>query len=180
VRKLAEKSQNAAGEISQLSTTSVEIAEEAGTMLSKIVPDIRKTAELVQEINIASAEQNSGVNQINQAIIQLDQVIQQNASGAEELSATAEELSAQAEHLQNSICFFKTDKKENKREYQRNHKSDFTKRLGPISRESSLNQPPQSFQKSEKHEENKEIKGLLLNMDESDNIDDLDEDFERY
>ncbi|MGD9157146.1 MAG: methyl-accepting chemotaxis protein [Desulfobacteraceae bacterium] len=109
VRKLAERSQNAAGEISNLSTTSVEIAENAGSMLNKIVPDIRKTAELVQEINAASSEQNSGATQINEALLQLDQVIQQNASASEEMSATAEELAAQAEQMRDTISFFKLD-----------------------------------------------------------------------
>ncbi len=107
VRKLAERSQAAAGEISQLSGSSVEIAEQAGEMLAKLVPDIQKTAELVQEINGASLEQNSGAEQINKAIQQLDQVIQQNAGGSEEISATAEELSSQAEYLQSVIEFFK-------------------------------------------------------------------------
>ncbi len=109
VRKLAERSQAAAGEIGTLSTTSVDIAESAGEMLNKIVPDIRKTAELVQEINASSNEQSSGVTQINQAIQQLDQVIQQNASSAEETSSTAEELAAQAAQLQSSISFFKIE-----------------------------------------------------------------------
>ncbi|MCP4115620.1 MAG: HAMP domain-containing protein [Desulfobacteraceae bacterium] len=109
VRKLAERSQAAAAEISNLSVSSVDIAENAGEMLQKIVPDIKRTAELVQEINAASNEQNSGSEQINQALLQLDQVIQQNASAAEEMSATAEELSAQAEQLQGSIGFFKVE-----------------------------------------------------------------------
>jgi methyl-accepting chemotaxis protein len=108
VRKLAERSQAAAGEISHLSTTSVEVAERAGEMLTKLVPDIQRTAELVQEISGASNEQNSGAEQINKAIQQLDQVIQQNASASEEMASTAEELSSQAEHLQESIAFFKT------------------------------------------------------------------------
>lgn len=107
VRKLAERSQTAAGEISQLSSTSVQIAEKAGEMLAKLVPDIQKTAELVQEITAASGEQNSGADQINRALQQLDQVIQQNASGAEELASTSEELSSQAEQLQKTIAFFK-------------------------------------------------------------------------
>jgi len=110
VRKLAEKSQAAAGEISRLSTTSVEIAENAGNMFNKIIPDIRKTSELVLEISAASGEQNSGVDQINQALIQLDQVIQQNASASEEMSSTSEELAVQAERLKESIAFFKIDK----------------------------------------------------------------------
>jgi methyl-accepting chemotaxis protein len=107
VRKLAERSQTAAGEISQLSTTSVEVAEKAGQMLAKLVPDIQKTAELVQEISAASKEQTSGADQINSAIQQLNQVIQQNAGAAEEMSSTAEELSSQAEQLQGTIGFFK-------------------------------------------------------------------------
>jgi methyl-accepting chemotaxis protein len=109
VRKLAERSQTAAGEISKLSSSSVEIAEKAGGMLTKLVPDIQKTAELVQEIAAASNEQNQGAEQINKAIQQLDQVIQQNASASEELSSTAEELTAQAEQLQSSMGFFKID-----------------------------------------------------------------------
>jgi uncharacterized phage infection (PIP) family protein YhgE len=107
VRKLAERSQKAAGEIGVLSASSVQIAERAGGLLSKIVPDMKRTADLVQEISVASGEQNVGADQINRAIIQLDQVIQQNASGAEELSATAEELTSQAEQLQAAISFFR-------------------------------------------------------------------------
>ncbi|OGU08146.1 MAG: chemotaxis protein [Geobacteraceae bacterium GWC2_58_44] len=107
VRKLAERSQKAAAEISQLSTSSVDVAEKAGEMLNKMVPDIQKTAELVQEISAACREQDTGAEQINKAIQQLDQVIQQNAGASEEMSSTAEELSSQAEQLQSSIAFFK-------------------------------------------------------------------------
>ncbi len=109
VRKLAERSQQAAAEISNLSTSSVEIAENAGEMLAKIVPDIRKTAELVQEISAASNEQNSGANQINRAIQQFDTVTQQNAASAEEMSSTAEELASMAEQLQSAIAYFKVN-----------------------------------------------------------------------
>jgi methyl-accepting chemotaxis protein len=109
VRKLAERSQTAAGEISHLSSNSVQVAEKAGEMLAKLVPDIQKTAELVQEINGASNEQNVGAEQINKAIQQLDQVIQQNAGASEEMASTAEELSSQAEQLQSAIAFFKID-----------------------------------------------------------------------
>jgi len=108
VRKLAERSQTAAAEISKLSASSVEVAEKAGEMLTRIVPDIQKTAELVQEISAASNEQNSGADQINKAIQQLDQVIQENASATEEMASTAEELSSQAEQLQDIIGFFRT------------------------------------------------------------------------
>ncbi|HMK44853.1 MAG TPA: methyl-accepting chemotaxis protein [Dissulfurispiraceae bacterium] len=108
VRKLAERSQTAAAEISQLSASSVEVAEKAGAMLQKLVPDIQRTAELVQEISAASNEQNAGAEQINKAIQQLDQVIQQNASASEEMASTSEELTSQAEQLQGSIGFFRT------------------------------------------------------------------------
>ncbi|MBF0342698.1 MAG: MCP four helix bundle domain-containing protein [Nitrospirae bacterium] len=107
VRKLAERSQMAAGEITQLASASVEVAEKAGEMLSVILPDVRKTAELVQEISAASNEQNVGAEQINKAMQQLDQVIQQNASASEEMASTSEELSSQAEQLRAIISFFK-------------------------------------------------------------------------
>ncbi len=107
VRKLAERSQHAAQEISHLSASSVLVAERAGAMLTRILPDIQKTAELVQEINASSREQDSGAGQINKAIQQLDQVIQQNASAAEEMASTSEELSSQAEQLQGAMSFFR-------------------------------------------------------------------------
>jgi methyl-accepting chemotaxis protein len=107
VRKLAERSQKAAAEISQLSSTSVDVAVKAGDLLSKMVPDIQKTAELVQEISASSREQDTGAEQINKAIQQLDMVIQQNAGASEEMSSTAEELASQAELLASSIAFFK-------------------------------------------------------------------------
>lgn len=109
VRKLAERSQGAAAEITRLATEGVNVAQCAGEMLTKLVPDIRKTAELVQEINAASAEQDTGASQVNKAIQQLDQVIQQNASAAEEMASTAEQLSSQAEQMQQTIGFFKMD-----------------------------------------------------------------------
>jgi len=107
VRKLAERSQIAASEISTLTGDSVQVAEKAGTLLEKMVPDITKTAELVQEISAASEEQSSGVGQINSAMQQLDKVTQQNAAGSEELAATAEEMQAQSESLQQVVSFFR-------------------------------------------------------------------------
>lgn len=107
VRKLAERSQTAAAEISKITASGVQVAEQAGEMLTKLVPDIRKTAELVQEIAAASGEQNTGAMQVNKAIQQLDQVIQQNSSASEEMAGTAEELATQAQQLQTSIAFFK-------------------------------------------------------------------------
>jgi len=108
VRKLAERSQTAAGEISRLTVGGVQTAESAGQLLAKLVPDIQKTAELVREIAAASAEQSTGADQVNKAIQQLDQVIQQNAAASQEMASTAEELSSQSEGLQSTIEFFKT------------------------------------------------------------------------
>ena len=107
VRKLAERSQQAAGEITSLSTSSVDVADKAGKMLEALVPDIQKTAELVQEISAASGEQTTGADQIQKAIEQLDQVTQQNASASEEMASTSEELSSQSQHLQATIAYFK-------------------------------------------------------------------------
>ena len=109
VRKLAERSQAAAAEISTLSGTTVKAAQSAGEMLSKLVPDIQRTAELVEEISAGSREQNAGAAQINTAIQQLDKVTQQNTSAAEEMSATSEELASQAEQLQAAISYFRID-----------------------------------------------------------------------
>ncbi|WIJ24765.1 methyl-accepting chemotaxis protein [Devosia sp. RR2S18] len=109
VRKLAERSQAAAAEISTLSGTTVKAAQSAGEMLGKLVPDIQRTAELVEEISAASREQNAGASQINTAIQQLDKVTQQNTSAAEEMSATSEELASQAEQLQSAISYFRVD-----------------------------------------------------------------------
>lgn len=109
VRKLAERSQTAAAEISTVSSQTVKAAQEAGEMLVNLVPNIKKTAELVAEISAACREQDIGAEQINQAIQQLDKVTQQNASASEEMSATSEELAAQAEQLQSSIAYFRVD-----------------------------------------------------------------------
>jgi len=109
VRKLAERSQTAATEIGAVSSEIVKAAQSAGDMLTSLVPNIRRTAELVSEISAACREQDVGASQINEAIQQLDKVTQQNASASEQMSATSEELAAQAEELQTSIAFFRTD-----------------------------------------------------------------------
>ena len=108
VRKLAERSQTAAKEISALATDSVGVAERSGKLLEELVPSIKKTADLVQEVSSASREQSSGVSQINKAMSQVDLVTQRNAASAEELSSTAEELASQAEALLQLMDFFKT------------------------------------------------------------------------
>jgi methyl-accepting chemotaxis protein len=108
VRKLAERSQQAAKEIGELAGSSVSTAERAGKLLNEIVPSVKKTSELVQEITAASAEQSESVLQIGSAMGQLSKATQLNASASEELAATSEQLSSQAEQLQQSIAFFKT------------------------------------------------------------------------
>jgi methyl-accepting chemotaxis protein len=112
VRKLAERSQVAAGEITQLSSSTVEMASRAGGIIQQIVPDIKKTAELVQEITAASREQSLGSEQIGKAMTQLDEVIQQNASASEEMAAMAEELSGQAVQLSATMSFFRLSGRE--------------------------------------------------------------------
>lgn len=113
VRKLAERSQKAAGEINEVSKSSVLVAENSGSLLSEIVPDIQKTSKLVEEITAASLEQNSGAEQINNAINQLNQVTQQNAAAAEEMATSSEELSSQADQLRDLIQFFNLDDNSN-------------------------------------------------------------------
>jgi methyl-accepting chemotaxis protein len=106
VRKLAERSQSAAQDISVLTSSSVKVAEQSGELLKELLPSIKKTAELVQEVATASREQATGVAQVNKAMTQVDQATQQNASAAEELSGTAEEMAAQAESLQRLMSLF--------------------------------------------------------------------------
>ncbi|MCU1349652.1 MAG: methyl-accepting chemotaxis sensory transducer, partial [Acidobacteria bacterium] len=107
VRKLAERSQKASREIGGLASTSVRVADRSGALLAELVPAIRRTAELVQDVAAASNEQAAGVSQINQSLAQVDQVTQRNASAAEELAATAEEMAAQAEALQDLVGLFR-------------------------------------------------------------------------
>ena len=179
VRKLAERSQGAAGEINHLAKTSVQVAEKAGTMLTRIVPDIQRTADLVQEINAASNEQNAGAGQINKAVQQLDSVIQQNASASEEMASTSEELLGQAEQLINTISFFKTsvsgggatvrtstpvrDSFKNGRNL-KTHSRAHTSQTAPISA----------------REETRKTRGLSLNLRKDSNGDREDGNFEEY
>ncbi|NIQ95606.1 MAG: hypothetical protein GWO11_09055 [Desulfuromonadales bacterium] len=131
VRKLAERSQEAAGEINALSVYSVDVAETAGQALETLVPNIQRTSELVQEIAAASREQDAGADQIAKSIQQLDGIIQQNASSSEEMASTAEEMSSQSEQLQEMISFFKIRALEgNRRERAQNSHSDSREAAG--------------------------------------------------
>ncbi len=109
VRKLAETTKNAADEITGLASNSVTVTEKAGALMQGLMPEIRKTTQLIQEVTAASIEQNSGAEQVNAAIHQLNSVTQQNASAAEELTASSEELSKQADQLLDMISYFKID-----------------------------------------------------------------------
>ena len=107
VRKLAERSQKAAAEIVTLAKGSLDVSEQAGDMLSQLLPNIQKTSDLVQEISASAREQDAGAAEINKALQQLDQVVQQSAAAAEEMASTSEELSAQADQLNSTVLFFK-------------------------------------------------------------------------
>ena len=107
VRKLAERSQVAAQEIGEVAANSVDLAEQAGVLLDAMVPNIRRTSDLVQEIAAASEEQSAGVGQINAAVGQLSQATQTNAASSEQLAATSEEMSSQADHLAHLMALFK-------------------------------------------------------------------------
>ncbi len=168
VRKLAERSQHAAAEISDLSGSSVEIAEKAGQMLARMVPDIQKTAELVQEIAAASKEQDAGAEQVNKAIQQLDQIIQQNASASEEMASTAEELSSQAEQLQDTIAFFKLEESA----------APAPRRLSPPAAPTPKSPAPRTVPRIAIADKAKgSAKGIALDMGGGDP---LDKDFERF
>jgi methyl-accepting chemotaxis protein len=109
VRKLAERSQASASEITAISKETVEAADEASSLIDAMVPEIGRTAQLVQEIAASSVEQGSGADQISKAVVQLDHVVQESASASEELAATAEELSGQARAMHEAISFFRFD-----------------------------------------------------------------------
>lgn len=109
VRKLAERSQKAAAEIHELSVHSVSVADSAGGLLERMLPDIQKTADLVQEISTATREQSNGVQQITKALTQLDQVVQQNAGASEQMASMSEELAAQAAQLAESVSVFRVN-----------------------------------------------------------------------
>ena len=174
VRKLAERSQTAAAEINKLSASSVQVAEKAGEMLARMVPDIQKNADLVQEITAASNEQSAGAGQINKAIQQLDQVIQQNASASEEMASTSAELLSQAEQLQDTIAFFKLDG------------GPAVARTGIAATGKQAKAVHRTHAAHLKHPASKKANGgmqpsgVSLNLSKEVKIDMVDEEFERY
>lgn len=174
IRKLAERSQTAAGEITQLASTSMDISEIANRLLEQVVPNVQKTAELVQEIAAASMEQDKGAEQISKAILQLDQVIQQNASGAEETASTAEELSSQAEQLQNTMLFFNLGKDAESR-----YQASKPITAGKIKTAHLSNFKVKDVKNGKRTKESgKEAQGCKLDLGEGQ--DKLDDEFERF
>jgi len=139
VRKLAERSQKAAAEIDVVSKNSVITAEKSGKLLSEIVPDIQKTAKLVQEISAASIEQNSGADQVNNAIQQLNQVTQQNAASSEEMATSSEELASQAEQLSELVAFFNIGNNTLKRKTAKSTKKQVVAPKKPVVEEQGFN-----------------------------------------
>lgn len=164
VRKLAERSAKAAGEIDTLSKDGVEISENAGNMLSEIVPEIEKTARLVQEIAASSIEQTSGANQVNTAVEQLNQVTQQNAAAAEEMATSAEELSSQAEQLKDIVGYFKV-------EQSLLHKKTFDKKQSKLKK-----QVAHLKELGAKNKKDGETGGVKLDMDDKS----IDDNYETY
>ena len=168
VRKLAERSQKAAGEINQLSANTLKVSEKSGEMLDKLVPDIQRTAELVQEISAASKEQDTGAEQINKALQQLEKVIQQNASASEEMASTTEELTGQSDQLVSALSFFRTGDEEGGRA-----RKPAAARAGKPAQAA-----PARAAKPNGHDSARAAAGVSLRL--KDKHDDLDSEFERY
>ena len=167
VRKLAERSQKAAAEINQLSSTTLRVSEKSGEMLDKLVPDIQRTAELVQEISAASKEQDTGAEQINKALQQLEKVIQQNASASEEMASTTEELTGQSDQLVSALGFFHTG-------------DEGGRKGGGAKGVRSAPAAPSRTAKGAGHATSTGAKGGGVNLRLKDKHDELDGEFERF
>jgi methyl-accepting chemotaxis protein len=171
VRKLAERSQKAAGEINQLSATTLKVSEKSGEMLDKLVPDIQRTAELVQEISAASKEQDTGAEQINKALQQLEQVIQQNASASEEMASTTEELTGQSDQLVSALAFFHTGDEDGASGRRASKSARPSQAAGPKAVKLASHGPAPQAKPAARA-------GVSLRL--KDKHDDLDGEFERY
>ncbi len=177
MRKLAERSQTAATEIGAVSSQTVKAAQQAGDMLTSLVPAIRRTSELVAEISAACREQDIGASQINEAIQQLDKVTQQNASASEQMSATSEELAGQAEELQTSIAYFRTEAVAASRK-----PAPVAKRAGPAVRSQATRKPAAKAAPSARGPvaaQQARAKGFALDLSQG-GRDAEDEDFEKF
>lgn len=170
VRKLAERSQKAAAEINQLSSTTLRVSEKSGEMLDKLVPDIQRTAELVQEISAASKEQDTGAEQINKALQQLEKVIQQNASASEEMASTTEELTGQSDQLVSALGFFHTG----------DEGGSVRKGAGSKTARPAQSVPTHSPRAAGHTAQNARVPAGGVNLRLKDKHDELDGEFERY
>lgn len=161
VRKLAERSKIAADEINGVSNRGVAISEKAGKQLSDLVPEIERTANLIQEIYASSNEQNNGANQINMAIQTLSQITQQNAAASEEMASSSEELASQAENLADLIAFFKTTQSVKAKKHQTAYRTENvrTEKLNKADKKLKITTKPDNF----KH---KEPAGALIDFEE--------------
>ena len=164
VRKLAESSKKAADDIINSSQISVDITNEAGSLLESLIPEIQKTADLIQEIAAANTEQSNGVTQINSAVQQLNTVTQQNASASEELASSSEELSAQASHLKNLISFFKIGGHHNALSTE--------KAISPIDHNANLNR--ESMEITSQKEDAKVESELRIQIEDTETTEDFD------
>ncbi len=178
IRKLAERAQKNAADITEISEHSVKIADDSGNKLEELIPKIEKTASLIQEITASSNEQATGIDQVTQAVRQLDTVIQQNASGSEELASTSEELSSQSEQLLNTVLYFKIDQRDlsgnNKQQSKRataNKKKSQTGAIpqhgGPAAAKGSAKTQGSAASSTKDNDQNQGI-DLDLNDDEAD------------
>lgn len=164
VRKLAENSKVAADEITSLASKTVEVTEKAGNMMNALVPEVNKTANLVQEIAAASVEQNSGADQVNSAIQQLNEVTQQNAAASEELATSSEELASQADQLLEMVAYFRLKQQQ-----------DIRKRKQPAQSKPEVRQSSDKTMAEVKNETSNTTKGIHLKMDDS-----KDTDYEKF
>jgi methyl-accepting chemotaxis protein len=179
VRKLSDITKGAAEEINELASSSLNISEKAGEMLNTLVPNIQKTAELVQEISAASGEQRVGAEQVNHAIQQLDQITQQNSITAEQMSSTAEEFARQARQLQQTMAFFRVTESAEDRQMEEEEPCE-TAVAGNLSRAEAsppvMSQQDQSKNGASRLTEEKRAGGYIFNIEQ----DDQDAEFERY
>ena len=152
--------------------SSVNVTEEAGKLTEELVPQIEKTAKLVQEIAAASVEQSSGADQVNNAIQQLNEVTQQNAAASEEMATSSEELSSQADQLREIISFFKVE--EGSKTFRSVQNAPFKEQKN-IKKQTQIHKAPQQQNQTKKDEP--KPKGIDLNMDKNDNVDDEYENF---
>jgi methyl-accepting chemotaxis protein len=184
VRKLAERSAEAASEIDEKSKSGVEISEKAGKQLEDIVPEVEKTSQLVQEITASSNEMNSGADQVNNAIQQLNQVTQQNAASSEELATSAEEMASQADQLKETIAYFKTGDEKQEKQHFKNHniENNYARNTGKKQETEQLKEYQNNSgqgkiaqKNSAENQNNGSRQGINLNMKSDD-----DNDFEKY